>query len=354
MVRSLAELMEMHDRRDGAVKELTPPSRMVVLESRGSSAAKPVHERLDSALQLVQRSIEYAQCPVTIELRTSAKGKRLVKFPFFGNERLNYSSLKGTAVFIALLQTVQTRLARGDSRSTIRDLYYSNVELYKDQRQVEYWLGVITQSFGLKSRQQLMVVPAQKGLVYTSLPMAVGKVVYATDTIELIPYMDEKCEVALVKAPGDIVVTVFEKEAVFNRVVQKHSTTKTGQHHIFVTGKGYPDSLTKKFLAMLVQWGQRTGSSITFELYVDADPDGVAIALNYINHCGAQHIRYKGITLPRLIAMRTQLLDLTQRELLLARNMLLKRPGPGIATQLQRQLFFHKKGEMNACYSQEW
>ena len=328
---------------------MTPTPRTIALRlPAAEETALPLHERISDALGMVSRAFTLAQTPVKLVMG-DGEYPRPLRFPFYGNEVQRYPA-KTTAMLLALMATLQQRLAQGTARSTVRDLYYSNVQLYGDQSQVERTLGLISGCLGLRSRQELMVVPAQKGLVFTTFSCTVSGTIIQPNSIELIPYMhDGIFEIG--NCAGPVRVTVFEKEAVFNRVVETLSSAPLCAPHILVTGKGYPDGLTKKFLANLIRWGDASPTSVLIELYVDADPDGAAIALNYIDYCGAQNIDYKGTTLPQLIARRTQLLDLTQRELQMAINMLSRRRPPlAIATQLQRQLFFHKKGEMNACY----
>ncbi|CAB4255298.1 similar to Saccharomyces cerevisiae YHL022C SPO11 Meiosis-specific protein that initiates meiotic recombination by catalyzing the formation of double-strand breaks in DNA via a transesterification reaction [Maudiozyma barnettii] len=359
MKKCLSEYMEVHDTKKSLVQALTPKCRIINMESPIESSS--FQETLSTTVMFLLRSLEYSTQTLTLVLYNGKRRNKKIRFPYYGKEPHLKSSGNNVAMLVTLLRTIVERQSKFTT-STIRDIFYSNVELYQNQRNVVYWLGIISRNYKLKSRDELNIVAAQKGLIYSTIHIPVilninTKCSINADTIELIPYINDLTIIKL-DPTNEYNVIVFEKEAIFNKIVTNSINVSTFlKNTIFVTGKGYPDHLTKRFLNRLLLCNER----INVKLYVDSDPEGVCIALNYINNCTqTNNIEYKGITLVKLISKRTQLLNLTHREVVLSVNMLLKittnpqktltRTDHGIVTQLQRQLFFFKKGEMNACY----
>lgn len=357
-MNSLADFMEDNDTKKALIEALQPAYRVIDMAPI-SDDSKPLTETITDSIQYVTRSIELSNDPIMVKLYCGDTSKKMIKFPYFGNEpNINRNIGNEMAIFISLLQTIKSRYEKV-TKSTIRDIFYSNVELYQRQTNVVNWLDIISKNFNLSSRDDLNIVAAQKGLIFsTNIPIFISNHVgdlINLNIINLIPYIDETSVITLNQSKL-IQVIVFEKEAVFNKIVTNSNITAMGQDIIYITGKGFPDTLTKLFVNKLLQ----SAANIEVQLYVDSDPYGVCIALNYINNCYTSKksdcIKYKGITLIQLINQRTQLLNLTQREIQLAINLIQKQSNiqtsnhKGIIVQLQRQLFFYKKGEMNACY----
>lgn len=362
MVGSLEELMILKPTRKLLIESLIPKSRTIHLDPVTEN--KSLNETIEETLFLITNSFRYSTTPITLVLFVKDTYFRRIHFPYFGKESGFRTSTNNIPILLTLLKTIQKKVKTGTT-STIRDVYYSNVELYQEQRNVVYWLDVITKNFKLRSRDSLKIVAAQKGLIYTTSPIQLtfqNKVHTISDnTINLVPYLDEASVLTSCHLTSDSTIMILEKEAIFNKLVT--SKTKTLSNYIVITGKGYSDHLTKLFLRKLLEFCNNCHKKVKFAVYVDSDPDGICIAMNYIMNCnlptnsGLNRIIYKGVTLLQLIALRTQLMSLTQRELKLAKNLLIRLATkdnntmyPGIKLQLQRQLFFCKKGEMNAFY----
>lgn len=358
-MNSLAEFMAVNDTKKSLLKALQPEYRVVDMAPILDDS-KPLAETITDTIQYVTRSIELSNDPVMVKLYCNDKSTKSIKFPYFGNEsNVNRNVGNEMAIFISLLQTIKSRYKQF-TKSTIRDIFYSNVELYQRQNNIVNWLDIISKNFNLSSRDDLNIVAAQKGLIFsTNVSISISNQLRDSidlNTINLIPYIDETSIITLDRNRF-IQVIVFEKEAVFNKVVTNPNISTLGQGIVYITGKGFPDTLTKLFINKLLQ----CTDNIEVQLYVDSDPYGVCIALNYIKNCNTSRkydcLKYKGITLVQLINRRTQLLNLTHREIQLAINLIQKQSDlhvfndKGAIVQLQRQLFFFKKGEMNACYT---
>lgn len=316
-------------------------------------------DTLETMLSLARNSIEQHRQPLSV---IQISGKALC-FPDTNESQLSTFKI---ATLLSLIRTIHTTLASGQTR-TIRDVFYSNVELYGNQRKVEYWLSYITKNLHLESRDCLQVLPAQKGLCYTPVDIRIetsGKqTLIPAHTSSMIPYMAPGSTVQIVN-PTDqdlkLKVVVLEKEAVYNSIVK----SSTPPDALIITGKGYPDFLSRLFLHLL----QGSHCIADWRLYTDADPHGIDIALKYMQnddnkqYC-CRSLVYKGAMLTRLLKRRdVQFLQLNQRDISLAIG-LMKRLSestslpPGIGTlrvQLQRQMFLLKKAEMNSMGKEEY
>ena len=83
------------------------------------------------------------------------------------------------------------------------------------------------------------------------------------------------------------IVLVVEKDTVFQHLLQ--SKLLSTLPLILVTGRGYPDVLTRRFLQKL----HRVAPQLTQVYLGDFDPDGVAIYMLYRKSCN--HLRWLGL-----------------------------------------------------------
>lgn len=355
MAKTLALLMPSCKSRSDLCAALEPSPRRIHF----SSTSTDIVEILEMILSMARNSIEQHQQPIVVIQSNGAD----LNFPDVGS---NTSAAKKIAVLFTLLRTIQATVSTGQVR-TIRDVYYSNVELYGDQRKVEGGLSNIANNLRLGSRDSLNILPAQKGLCFSPLEILVQtngqETLIAANTSSMVPYLAQNSIVHIV-TPKDaeckLRVIVLEKEAVYNKLI----TTDTIQDTIFITGKGYPDFLTRLFLNRL----QSNTCILDWRIYTDADPHGVDIALKYMRnddyeHYMCQKLVYKGVLLTQLIGEReVQFLQMTQRDLSLAIGLISRITNCSsttldsriLRTQLQRQLFFQKKAEMNSLSKKEY
>ena len=390
---SLNELVTTRRTRTELIEALTPKYREVHLDLVLPGDVSQLEASVKSIISLVAHSLK--ESPVVLIFATRSKGKyrskrqdrdrrRRISFPFFGKHLTRVQKgAQNVAEILTLLRTIYSRIKEREI-STVRDVYYSNVELFRSQERVTHWLDVLALNFKVTSKTHLNIVPAQKGLFYCTEPLAIEIrkqqrfAEFEPCSSQLIPYIDNGGKIKL--RGGQISkVIVLEKEAVYGKLIQQLPTGSGKDATLVVTGKGYPDNLTRVFLKNLINSDNNGGGGLlapgaTLDIYTDADPDGINIALIYMLNWPSQIespplCRYGGITLPRLIQIRVQLMDLTQRDISLLKGLIVKcqtaattttttdrtqgeeHPLRGVMLQLQRQMFFGKKGEMNAVYS---
>lgn len=355
MPKPLSEYMEHYSTKSDLCDALKPNPRNIRLTFANTSPA----DALETIISLTRNSIEQHQQPISIIQDFGAT----LSFP---DVKDSSSSPSNIAILLSLARTIQSTLSTGQTR-TIRDVYYSNVELYGSQRKVEYWLSSITRNLHLESRDCLHILPAQKGLCYTPCDIRIqtgGKeTVIAAGTSSMVPYVTQGSTVQILH-PADqdlrLKLVVLEKEAVYHTIVKTCPPSNT----IFVTGKGYPDFLSRLFLQLL----EHTDCIADWRLYTDADPHGIDIALKYMQNDDhkqymCKSLVYKGALLTELLKRRNvQLLQLNNRDISLAIGLIKRLSKPSshpsnlgcLRVQLQRQLFFLKKAEMNSMAKDEY
>ncbi|CCC70633.1 hypothetical protein NCAS_0F01490 [Naumovozyma castellii] len=362
-MKSLADFMDKAECKTALLEELTPKSRDILFSP--VSKAEDIPFMIQSILSLASVSLQHQQEPIKIQFPLQ-DGKNLMTLtlPFFGKKfklkSRNTKPSRKVAILFNILNTVKNRLENGQV-STIRDLYYSNVELYENQRNISFWLSILTRSFRLPSKDLLNIIPAQKGLIYSPIKIMVinnEKVQIITPfETTLIPYLGDNTKIVLSKQANVHInrVLVLEKEAIFSKLVSSRNSDQ-----ILITGKGYPDFLTRKFLKLFHE--SEKESIKNWDIITDADPHGVNITFiymqtnTYLNYCGATLLQLINLNLKHL-SSATQLLSLDQRDVSLTKTLLGRVSMQEVAqasklkVALQRQMFFQKKGEMNALYS---
>ena len=127
------------------------------------------------------------------------------------------------------------------------------------------------------------------------------------------------------------IVLVVEKDTVFQHLLQ--SKLFTALPLILVTGRGYPDILTRRFLQKLHRVAPRL-----MQVYLgDFDPDGVAIYLVYRRSCN--HLRWLGMHEPDVSKLPSgACLALSKRDKALQQSLLRKTDVQhvrGLAEQVQ-------------------
>ena len=158
---------------------------------------------------------------------------------------LNTSHVRKSAITTRVVQLVHEVLAKG-IHITKRDLFYTDVKLFKDQSESDAVLDDVACMVGC-TRTALHVVASDKGLV-------VGRIQYreAGDYIDctkmgvggkaIPPYVDKITEIT---SDADFIILV-EKEAAYMRLAEDRFYNK--YPCIVITGKGQPDVATRLFL----------------------------------------------------------------------------------------------------------
>ncbi|KAI0835180.1 DNA topoisomerase IV, alpha subunit [Hypoxylon sp. FL0890] len=210
---------------------------------------------------------------LAIPLRNRRSGnENLIRFP--ANTR---AEVKRFTCVLKVLHVCHEALVSGHV-VTKRNIYYQNPDLFGSQQYVDNLVDDIAFTFGV-GRDVLNVVAAYKGLI------AGGVVIELKDNTTLscnsdgngalIPHVEVIRRIRIGEAKW---VMVIEKEATFRGLAaSRYFETSAAGPGILVTGKGYPDLVTRQFLHNL----HSTFSQVPIHALVDFDPSGIDIMLTY-------------------------------------------------------------------------
>lgn len=242
--------------------------------------------------------------------------------------------------------------------TTKRDLYYQDVSLFQNQANVDAIIEDLCNVLGF-TNQELGAVAAQKGLCFGDVTLLNGnpnldQIFTRQQGSFLIPRLNNKSKIQL---SNDVqYILVVEKDAVFNLLCDP-----TNSNRIIVTGKGFPDHLTKRFLSLL---------SITYPHLpvlgiADIDPYGLNIMkqfksggdksncfmVNKDQKFDCPRLKLVDITILDFIK-KLDCLDLTIRDFTLSSKMLELDFYNDVQqeiwrSELQRSMFFGKKAEID-------
>jgi len=184
------------------------------------------------------------------------------------------SSVRKVTILTRVMQLVHGVLSRG-IHVTKRDLFYTDVKLFKDQKDSDAVLDDISCMLGC-TRNSLHVVASEKGVV-------VGRLQYREDGDEIdctrmgvggkaIPSNIDK--VTDMRSDAKFVLLV-EKDAAFMRLAEDRFYNK--YPCIILTAKGQPDVASRLFLSKL-----KRDLRIPVLALVDADPYGLKIISVYM------------------------------------------------------------------------
>ncbi|CAE7642025.1 SPO11-3 [Symbiodinium microadriaticum] len=219
-------------------------------------------------------------------------GKKISKRSF-----VNISHVRKTAITTRVMQLVHEVLTKG-IHITKRDLFYTDVKLFKEQGESDAVLDDVACMVGC-TRTSLHVVASDKGLV-------VGRIQYreAGDYIDctkmgvggkaIPPYIDRITEIT---SDAEFIILV-EKEAAYMRLAEDRFYQK--HPCIIITGKGQPDVASRLFLRKI-----RDLLNIPVLALVDSDPYGLKILSVYCsgskgmsydsNHLTTPDIKWLGV-----------------------------------------------------------
>ena len=184
------------------------------------------------------------------------------------------SSVRKVAILTRVMQLIHGVLCRG-IHVTKRDLFYTDVKLFRNQKESDAVLDDISCLLGC-TRNSLHVVASEKGVV-------VGKLLYNEDGDEIdctkmgiggkaIPSNIDK--VANLRSEAKFVLLVV-KDAAFMRLAEDRFYNRFPC--IIITAKGQPDVATRLFLSKL-----KRDLRVPVLALVDADPYGLKIISVYM------------------------------------------------------------------------
>jgi meiotic recombination protein SPO11 len=186
----------------------------------------------------------------------------------------NMSSVRKVTILTRVMQLVHGVLSKG-IHVTKRDLFYTDVKLFKDQKDSDAVLDDISCLLGC-TRNSLHVVASEKGVV-------VGRLRYKEDGDDIdctkmgvggkaIPSNVDK--VTELRTDAKFVLLV-EKDAAFMRLAEDRFYNK--YPCIIITAKGQPDVATRLFLSKV-----KRELKLPVLALVDADPYGLKIISVYM------------------------------------------------------------------------
>ncbi|XP_057724694.1 meiotic recombination protein SPO11-1 isoform X1 [Arachis stenosperma] len=176
-------------------------------------------------------------------------------------------------VMLKVLLIVQ-KLLQENRHCSKRDIYYMHPSVFSDQSVVDHAINDICVLMQC-SRHNLNVVSAGKGLVMGWIRFFEGKRLFdcisSPNKVHPIPVHVEEVKDIISVAHYILVV---EKESVFERLANDQFCS--ANHCIVITGRGYPDIPTRRFLRLLVE-----DLHLPAYCLVDCDPYGFDILTTY-------------------------------------------------------------------------
>lgn len=230
--------------------------------------------------------------------------------------------------------------------TTRRDIYYQDVPLFKTQRSVDSIISLLCTSLNYKDFE-ISAIASQKGLYRGKIKLIYeDKEMVKDDCFEsLIPKLHD---VNSIRIDDSIkYLLIIEKEAVFQLLT---NYSQNNSNRILITGKGFPDQLTRLFINKITA----TNNVSVFGI-CDCDPYGLNILRQY--KTGGK-VKYSCDLQPLENSIMNfssgSLMDLDQKEVkMMMKNLIewneLDDPKFGSFTkqELQRMLFLGKKCELN-------
>ncbi|CUM57216.1 uncharacterized protein AC631_03878 [Debaryomyces fabryi] len=301
------------------------------------------------------------------QIRSNISGDIVIVFhkPYCRSRKITYSgSIKGYEVgqlggsevearrFAAVIKVLKTMIVNlvQDRTTTKRDVYYQDVGLFqKSQPFANELIECIVGSLGMCAEKDLKIFASQKGLIFGNMRFRRMGIECELDEPVLIPRTNE---LEAVDPPKGIVV--IEKEAVFKSFCKYIQNIDVSL--IAVTGKGFPDSLTKRFVGSLGE----TYPKVPIMAFMDSDVYGLSICKNYkyaknFDSVVCPKLTFAGVFLTEYAS---GWLDISARDWRMMSNFirdikLLQRPVPEEQElnkwhrELTRGLVLFKKSEMN-------
>ncbi|KAK3403361.1 meiosis-specific topoisomerase Spo11 [Sordaria brevicollis] len=272
-----------------------------------NQSANEALKRIEALLETIVDAISVGG-PIVIPYRRSTNAQTLNQDASVENSRdgrymdsvrfpgRNPQELRRFEALFRIIEISHEALLSG-TLITKRNIYYQNMELFKSQSVVDEMVDNLAFTLGL-GRSDLNIVATAKGLIagQMKLIMRGGTIINCTgssDSGVLLPSINavEKVNFQSVKW-----LLVIEKDATFRTLsASRYYDVSRAGKGILVTGKGYPDLATRKFLAAIHAARPR----LPMWALVDFDPHGISILRTY--QYGSQRLNHEENTkLPRL------------------------------------------------------
>ncbi|KGO43306.1 Winged helix-turn-helix transcription repressor DNA-binding [Penicillium expansum] len=364
---STIQNLEIDDGRDPSVQEFIDNTLAALIHGLSQS---PTEANISITLKRRASPIACIINPITGALEASPRAETHRKYSWPG--KTAHEAWKFT-VILRILAILDQAIRTGQLISK-RDIYYIDPEFFRVQYIVDHIVDDLAYTIGV-NRTALNVEAAAKGLVTGDFRLIRGShiLIDAQSVTEdtLIPRIEDGDEIDISRVRW---VLVIEKEAVFHRLarVSYHTRALAGEG-IMVTGKGYPDFMTRTFLRAMSDFASNQSRyPPRFYALTDGDPHGMAIMSTY-KYGSAAHLHQNArLSIPRLqwLGLRvtdiiavpevlgdTALLSLTTRDRRKIMAMLRNSPvwasdgpEPEWRAELQRMLVLNLKAEIEILY----
>lgn len=252
------------------------------------------------------------------------------------------------AAVCKLISILIKHLKTQNQITTIRDIYYQDVEVFShSQKECRFLLDQFVEcGLGWSLCDDLNIHPTQKGLVYGDYFHALS--IKSEPILIPINYTDFFGTGIMQIKNKKVLVVILEKDAVYQCLctyLKQHSIIN---QFLIVTAKGYSDGLTLRFLTWL-----RTNENCKFMGFFDSDVYGLNIYWQYRQKLPG--IEYSGIYL--LESQPSTWLSISLRDISMMINICKNRNKNNNNTaayrELTRGLYLFKKAEMNVVQAKD-
>ncbi|KAJ5958766.1 Winged helix-turn-helix transcription repressor DNA-binding [Penicillium vulpinum] len=359
--------LEIDDGRDPSVQEFIDNTLAALIHGLSQP---PADANISITLKRRTSPMACIINPISGALEATPRAETYRKYSWPG--KTAHEAWKFT-VILRILAILDQAIRTGQLISK-RDIYYIDPEFFRVQSVVDRIVDDLAYTIGV-NRTALNVEAAAKGLVTGDFRLTRGSHILIdaqSDTEDnLIPRIEDGDDIDISRVRW---VLVIEKEAVFHRLarISYHTRALAGQG-IMVTGKGYPDFMTRAFLrAMSDSISNQSRRPPRFYALTDGDPHGMAIMSTYKYGSTAHLHQNARLSIPRLqwLGLRvtdimavpevlgdTALLSLTTRDRKKIMAMLRNSPvwasdgpEPEWRAELQRMLLLNLKAEIEILY----
>ncbi|KAJ4148422.1 hypothetical protein LMH87_002892 [Akanthomyces muscarius] len=247
-------------------------NRSMAARSRLPSAS--VIGRIEAALEGVADSLANANelkipfCSRRRRSRPADHEENFVRFP--GSSA---SEARKFARLLLIMQLAHQAMITG-TILTKRHIYYQHQELFETQRVVDELVDDLAYTLGT-DRDDLNITASSKGLVSGCMVIRLrsSQVLDASQS-ELGITIPSSRSVTCIETRGARWLLVVEKDAVFRSLVAvRFWETSLAGPGILITARGYPDLMTRSFLARI----QSDCPHLPMFVLTDFDPDGLSI-----------------------------------------------------------------------------
>ncbi|KAI2465197.1 DNA topoisomerase IV, alpha subunit [Annulohypoxylon bovei var. microspora] len=253
-------------------EQLNDNVAVLTRDATHNAQARIIISRIEDILEEIIDSLSENRV-LTIPLRSRrSNNENLIRFPANTG-----AEVKRFTCLLQILHMCHEALV-SNHVITKRNIYYQNPDLFGSQQYVDNLVDDIAFTFGV-GRDALSIVAAYKGLIAGDLIITLknNSVLDCSSDNNgtLIPRTEAIHQIDIGKAKW---VMVIEKEATFRGLAASryHEASAAGAG-ILITGKGYPDLVTRQFLHLF----HSTFPQVPIHALVDFDPSGIDIMLTY-------------------------------------------------------------------------